>query len=119
MESADWRPALYIRAFLNTGFMQWHEDMGCKGMDGDQYLTLGAVLSAGLMQRHEEIQQQRVVDGVLIGAGSCAINTDGSVISPSKMTVDQIRAELIARSLPTDGKRKEIYKRLQVDSAAC
>ncbi|KAK9868952.1 hypothetical protein WJX84_008719 [Apatococcus fuscideae] len=67
----------------------------------------------GLMQRHEELEQQRVIDGVLIGAGNCAITDDGAVISPSKMTVDQIRAELIARDLPIEGKRKEIYKRLQ------
>ena len=66
------------------------------------------------MQRHEELEQQRVIDGVLIGAGNCAITDDGAVISPSKMTVDQIRAELIARDLPIEGKRKEIYKRLQV-----
>ena len=75
------------------------------------------MLHPGLMQRHEELEQQRVIDGVLIGAGNCAITDEGAVISPSKMSVDQIRAELIARSLPTEGKRKEIYKRLQVGTS--
>ncbi|KAK9863255.1 hypothetical protein WJX84_010814 [Apatococcus fuscideae] len=67
----------------------------------------------GLMQQHEQLERREIIDGVLIGAGNCAIAEDGSVISPSKMTVDQIRAELTARHLPLDGKRKEIYKRLQ------
>ncbi len=81
------------------------------------YRLCPIVPSAGLMQRHEELEQQRVIDGVLVGAGNCAINADGTIISPSKMSVDQIRAELIARSLPVEGKRKEIYKRLQVTHA--
>ena len=66
------------------------------------------------MQQHEQLEKREIIDGVLIGTGNCAISEDGSVMSPSKMTVDQIRAELTARHLPQDGKRKDIYKRLQV-----
>ena len=58
----------------------------------------------------QQLEKREIIDGVLIGAGNCAISEDGSVISPSKMTVDQIRAELTARHLPQDGKRKEILQ---------
>ncbi|KAK9823409.1 hypothetical protein WJX72_002547 [[Myrmecia] bisecta] len=69
--------------------------------------------TAGLVAQNEEAARTREVEGVLIGAGDCAVNEDGSVISVSKLTVGQMRAELTARGLSVDGKRKDLYKRVQ------
>ena len=54
------------------------------------------------------------LDGTLIGPGGFAVTDDGAVISASKLTVPQLRAELTARGLSTEGKRQDLYRRLQV-----
>ena len=54
------------------------------------------------------------LDGTLIGPGGFAVTDEGAVISASKLTVPQMRAELTARGLSTEGKRQDLYRRVQV-----
>ena len=42
------------------------------------------------------------------------IDETGKPISPSKLTAPQMRVELEARGLMTEGTRREVYKRVQV-----
>ena len=58
------------------------------------------------------------IDGTLVGPGGFAVTDDGVVISASKLTVPQLRAELTARGLPTEGKRADLYRRVQVALSA-
>ena len=57
------------------------------------------------------------LDGTLIGPGGFAVTDEGAVISASKLTVPQMRAELTARGLSTEGKRQDLYRRVQVGHA--
>ncbi len=41
---------------------------------------------------------------------------DGAVISASKLTVPQLKAELKARGLSSEGKRVDLYRRVQASS---
>ena len=42
------------------------------------------------------------------------MDEDGRVVTPSKLTTQQLRAELLARGLMVEGSRREMYKRVQV-----
>ena len=55
----------------------------------------------------------REVDGHLIGEGNCCVYASGVVISVSRLGVPQLRAELAARGLPSDGLRNTLYRRVQ------
>ena len=71
----------------------------------------------GLVKQSEiEEEDFREIDGTLIGPGGFAVTDDGAVISASKLTVPQLKAELTARGLPTEGKRADLYRRVQVPS---
>ncbi len=72
---------------------------------------------AGLTKKQSEEDDEvdlQEVEGVLIGPGGFAVTEDGAVISASKLTVGQLRGELAARGLSTDGRRQELYRRVQV-----
>ena len=74
-------------------------------------------MHAGLTKKQSEDDDEvdlQEVEGVLIGPGGYAVTDDGAVISASKLTVPQLRGELAARGLSTDGKRQELYRRVQV-----
>ena len=55
------------------------------------------------------------IDGkeVRIGEGGACVDEAGSVLAPSKLTIQQLKAELMSRGLSTAGKRKDLYKRVQ------
>ncbi len=59
------------------------------------------------------------VNEVAIGVGNCAVDEEGNILLPSAMTLEQLRAELSAKELPSDGKRTELLKRVQVRSVEC
>ena len=64
------------------------------------------------------------VDGVRISEGKYAMNAEGKVLSPSSQNVAQLKAELTARSLSTEGKRDDLKRRVMVrfvmlSSSAC
>ena len=73
------------------------------------------VLHAGLVKETEKEEDDfEEIDGTMIGPGGFAVTDDGAVISASKLTVPQLKAELTARGLSTDGKRQDLYRRVQV-----
>ncbi|CAL8467194.1 g6730 [Coccomyxa elongata] len=63
-------------------------------------------------EEEDEVDLQEI-EGVLIGPGGYAVTEDGAVISASKLTMTQLRGELTARGLSTEGKRQELYRRVQ------
>lgn len=72
---------------------------------------------AGLTKKQSEEEDEvdlQEIEGVLIGPGGYAVTEDGAVISASKLTMTQLRGELTARGLSTEGKRQELYRRVQV-----
>lgn len=55
------------------------------------------------------------IDGVILDPESlCVLNEDGVCLSPTKMSVRELRAELAARQYPLRGNKKELIKQLQV-----
>lgn len=72
--------------------------------------------AAGLTKEAEvaEDGEYREIEGVLIGPGGFAVAEDGTVLSVSKLTLPALRAELIARGLSVEGKRRDLYRRVQV-----
>lgn len=56
------------------------------------------------------------VDGVTILEGRYAVNAAGKVLSPSSQNITQLRAELTARNLSTQGKRDDLKRRVMVSS---
>lgn len=50
----------------------------------------------------------------LIMQRRAVLEDSGKVMAASKLTIQQLRAELEARQLMVDGSRKEMYKRVQV-----
>ena len=58
----------------------------------------------------DEITQ---VDGVSILGGKYAVNAEGKILSPSSQKVPQLKAELTARNLSTEG-REELKRRVMV-----
>ena len=62
----------------------------------------------------EEDDEIRMVEGVLLNQHNFVVDANGIVQSPSKLTVVQMREELAARGLMTEGNRRDIYKRIQV-----
>ena len=76
-------------------------------------------MHAGLTKQEEanaaaEDEDFREIEGVLIGPGGFAVTEDGAVVSASKLTMPQLRAELVARGLSAEGKRRDLYRRVQV-----
>jgi hypothetical protein len=67
-------------------------------------------------QTETEEEDFQEVDGMLIGPGGFAVTDDGAVISASKLTVPQLKAELKARGLSSEGKRQDLYRRVQASS---
>ncbi|GMH35058.1 hypothetical protein BSKO_02926 [Bryopsis sp. KO-2023] len=57
-------------------------------------------------------------DDVLIGFCNCAVDEDGTIVPPSRLSVTQMKAELEARGLPTDGLRADLYQRVKVSRSA-
>ena len=56
-----------------------------------------------------------VVDDVNLDASSLyVVDADGNSLVPSKMSVRELRAELLARRYPVYGTKKDLSKRLQV-----
>ena len=53
------------------------------------------------------------VEGVFVGLGNFVVDETGAILSPSKLTVHQMRVELMMRGLLVDGRRKDLYKRIQ------
>ena len=90
----------------------------CQQCDPNVHDVLGQtpiVLHAGLLKETEkEEEDYEEIDGTMIGPGGSAVTDDGMVISASKLTVPQLKAELTARGLSTDGKRQDLYRRVQV-----
>ena len=78
----------------------------------------GACAGAGaavVEESEEEEEDIREVDGVFLNRHNLAVEPDtGVVVTPSKLTVLQMRAELAARGLMTEGNRRDLYKRIQV-----
>ena len=73
---------------------------------------------AGLVKQQETDEEDyQEIDGTLIGPGGFAVSDDGAVISASKLTVPQLKAELTARALPIEGKRADLYRRVQVGTS--
>ena len=72
--------------------------------------------AAGLTKEAEATAEgeYREIEGVLIGPGGSAVAEDGTVLSVSKLTLLALRAELIARGLSVEGKRRDLYRRVQV-----
>ena len=82
---------------------------------GDCFVTRRAC--AGLVKQTDtEEEDFQEVDGTLIGPGGFAVTDDGVVISASKLTVPQLKAELKARGLSSEGKRVDLYRRVQASS---
>ena len=54
------------------------------------------------------------VDGVRIFEGKYAMSGEGKVLSPSSQNMAQLKAELTARSLSTEGKRDDLKRRVMV-----
>lgn len=82
---------------------------------GDCFVTRCAC--AGLVKQTDtEEEDFQEVDGTLIGPGGFAVTDDGVVISASKLTVLQLKAELKARGLSSEGKRVDLYRRVQASS---
>lgn len=54
------------------------------------------------------------VDGVSILDGRYAMSAEGKVLSPSSQNMAQLKAELTARSLSTEGKRDVLKRRVMV-----
>ena len=54
------------------------------------------------------------VDGVRISEGKYAMSAEGKVLSPSSQNMAQLKAELTARSLSTEGKRDDLKRRVMV-----
>ena len=81
----------------------------------DVLVQTPTVLHAGLLKETEtEEDDYEEIDGTMIGPGGFAVTDDGVVISASKLSVPQLKAELTARGLSTDGKRQTLYRRVQV-----
>lgn len=81
---------------------------------------------AGVIVQPEIISKEIVteVDGVRISEGRYAMNAEGKVLSPSSQNMAQLKAELTARSLSTEGKRDDLKRRVMVSlvillSSAC
>ena len=64
------------------------------------------------LEEDDEIRE--TVDGVFLNQHNFVTDMYGIVQSPSKLTVLQMREELAARGLMTEGNRRDIYKRIQV-----
>ena len=61
----------------------------------------------------------RSVDGVLVDADGAAIwEVGGAPIPVSRMSREELTAELVARGLPTDGLKSEQYRRVQAARGA-
>jgi hypothetical protein len=86
--------------------------MGMSGItDGELFRWTGLTSQTPEDEEEEDFQE---IDGVLIGPGGFAVTEEGAVISASKLSVPQLRAELIARGLSADGRRHDLYRRVQV-----
>ena len=59
------------------------------------------------------------VDGVRILDGRYAMSAEGKVLSPSSQNMAQLKAELTARSLSTEGKRDVLKRRVMVSFVSC
>ena len=70
----------------------------------------------GVMVQPETKPKESVseVDGVRILEGKYAMNAEGKVLSPSSQNMAQLKAELTARSLSTEGKRDDLKRRVMV-----
>jgi len=68
----------------------------------------------------EEAEEDDImeIEGVLIGPNGHVVTEDGVIVSASKLTVPQLKVELSARGLSTDGKRPDLYRRVQVRGLA-
>lgn len=66
----------------------------------------------------DEEEESQVIDGVLLSPSGFAVTDDGNIIPVSKLTVPQLRAELKARGLSVEGKRQDLYRRVQASTSA-
>jgi len=70
---------------------------------------------AGVMaQPKDAVDEITQVDGVSILGGKYAVNAKGKILSPSSQKVPQLKAELTARNLSTEGNREELKRRVMV-----
>ena len=77
-----------------------------------------AILIAGVLTQSKEAEGDVIdVEGVSILRGS-AITAEGKVISVSNMKANQLRAELTARKLSTEGNQKDLMRRVRVSPPA-
>lgn len=67
-----------------------------------------------MAQPKEATDEVTDIDGVSILGGKYAVNADGKVLSPSSQTMPQLKAELTARNLSTEGKRDDLKRRVMV-----
>lgn len=73
-----------------------------------------AILIAGVLTQSKEAEGDVIdVEGVSILRGN-AITAEGKVISVSNMKANQLRAELTARKLSTEGNQKDLMRRVRV-----
>lgn len=74
-----------------------------------------AVAVAGVMtQPQEAADEVTEVAGVRILGGKYVVSDEGKIISPSALKLDQLKAELTARGLSSEGKRENLRRRVMV-----
>ena len=69
---------------------------------------------AGVKTQPEPNNDVTEVNGVRILEGKYAISEEGKILSPSGQNMLQLKAELAARNLSTEGKREELKRRVMV-----
>lgn len=65
-----------------------------------------------MAQPKDAVDEITQVDGVSILGGKYAVNAEGKILSPSSQKVPQLKAELTARNLSTEGNREELKRRV-------
>lgn len=69
---------------------------------------------AGVKTQPEPTSDVTEIGGVKIFEGKYAMSEEGKILSPSSQTMPQLKAELAARNLSTEGKSKELKRRVMV-----
>ncbi|KAL0040844.1 hypothetical protein WJX79_006986 [Trebouxia sp. C0005] len=65
-----------------------------------------------MAQPKDAVDEITQVEGESILGGKYAVNADGKILSPSSQKVRQLKAELTARNLSTEGNREELKRRV-------
>ncbi|KAL0023347.1 hypothetical protein WJX77_009730 [Trebouxia sp. C0004] len=65
-----------------------------------------------MAQPKDAVDEITQVEGVSILGGKYAVSAEGKILSPSSQKVPQLKAELTARNLSTEGNREELKRRV-------